>query len=154
MEDRLMMSLAVNPQKSQLLTPISPSLPTPMPLVSESIPQLPMTPPDIDESTQSAINTAAITTALHVISTERTALTCLERLYQTDQVVQRGFVDAVNRISKAILNGGKLVVSGVGKSGKIGGKVVATMNSFGIRSAFLHPTEALHGDLGLIGPVS
>lgn len=148
-----MMSLPINPKKSQLLTPISPSLPTPMPLVSESIPPLPMTPPDIDEATDAALKSASIATAVHVISTERTALAYLERLYQTDQVAQEGFVDAVKLISKAIHNGGKLVVSGVGKSGKIGDKLVATMNSFGIRSAWLHPTEALHGDLGLIGPV-
>lgn len=77
----------------------------------------------------------------------------IERLYETDPVAQEGFINAVSRISKAILNGGKLVVSGVGKSGKIGGKIVATMNSFGIRTAFLHPTEALHGDLGVVGPV-
>ena len=81
------------------------------------------------------------------------ALAYLERIYQTEPVAQDGFVNAVGRISKAILNGGKLVVSGVGKSGKIGSKIVATMNSFGVRSAFLHPTEALHGDLGVVGPV-
>lgn len=112
-----------------------------------------MTPPDLDEHTNTALNVAAISTVIHVISTERTALAHLERLYETDSVAQEGFINAVSRISKSILNGGKLVVSGVGKSGKIGGKIVATMNSFGIRSAFLHPTEALHGDLGVVGPV-
>ncbi len=140
--------------KPQLLTPISPSLPTSMPPVCESILQLPMTPPDTDEQLKSALNAADISTAIHVISTERTALAHLERLYDTNSVAQEGFTSAVSRISKAILNGGKLVVSGLGKSGKIGAKVVATMNSFGIRSAFLHPTEALHGDLGVVGPVS
>ena len=148
-----MMSLRSSVRRPQLLTPISPSLPTSMPPVCESIPPLPMTPPDVDEQTNSALNAAAISTAIHVISTERTALAHLERLYETDAVAQDGFINAVSRISKAILNGGKLVVSGVGKSGKIGGKIVATMNSFGIRSAFLHPTEALHGDLGVVGPV-
>ena len=62
-------------------------------------------------------------------------------------------MNAVNTISRTISRGGKLVVSGVGKSGKIADKVVATMNSFGIRSTFLHPTDALHGDLGVIGAV-
>lgn len=112
-----------------------------------------MTPPDLDEQTNSALNAAAIATAIHVISTERAALAHIESLYESDSVAQEGFINAVSRISKAILNGGKLVVSGVGKSGKIGGKIVATMNSFGIRTAFLHPTEALHGDLGVVGPV-
>ena len=91
---------------------------------------------------------------MHVIRTERDALTALEEIYETNRVAQDGFIDAVNAISKSVSCGGKVVVSGVGKSGKIGMKIVATMNSFGIKSAFLHPTEALHGDLGMIGPVS
>ncbi len=45
---------------------------------------------------------------------------------------------------------GKLVVSGVGKSGLIGAKMAATFASTGTPSFFLHPTEALHGDLGMI----
>jgi arabinose-5-phosphate isomerase len=46
---------------------------------------------------------------------------------------------------------GKLVVTGVGKSGLIGAKMAATFASTGTPSFFLHPTEALHGDLGMIG---
>ena len=45
---------------------------------------------------------------------------------------------------------GKLVVTGVGKSGHIGAKIAATMASTGTPSFFVHPTEALHGDLGMI----
>jgi arabinose-5-phosphate isomerase len=57
------------------------------------------------------------------------------------------FKDAV----ELILNcKGKLVVSGVGKSGLIGAKMAATFASTGTPSFFLHPTEALHGDLGMI----
>ncbi len=44
-----------------------------------------------------------------------------------------------------------LVVAGVGKSGHIGRKLVASFASLGKRSTFLHPTEASHGDLGMIG---
>ena len=99
-------------------------------------------------------NTGALAAALHVIRTERDALTALEDLYETDNVAQEGLNNAVNVISKSVSCGGKIVVSGVGKSGKIGKKVVATMNSFGIKSVFLHPTEALHGDLGIMGDVS
>ena len=95
----------------------------------------------------------ALATALHVIRTERDALTQLEGLYESDEAAQEGFASSVDAISTSINSGGKVVVVGVGKSGKIGQKVVATMNSFGIRSAFLHPTEALHGDLGMIGDV-
>lgn len=46
---------------------------------------------------------------------------------------------------------GKVIVTGVGKSGHIGVKVAATLASTGTPSFFVHPTEALHGDLGMIG---
>ena len=45
---------------------------------------------------------------------------------------------------------GKLVVTGVGKSGHVGAKIAATLASTGTPSFFIHPTEALHGDLGMI----
>jgi arabinose-5-phosphate isomerase len=45
---------------------------------------------------------------------------------------------------------GRLVVSGIGKSGLVGRKIVATLNSTGTRSLFLHPVEAMHGDLGMV----
>jgi arabinose-5-phosphate isomerase len=45
---------------------------------------------------------------------------------------------------------GKVIISGVGKSGHIGKKISSTMSSIGIASFFLHPTEASHGDLGMI----
>ncbi|MBU8934382.1 MAG: KpsF/GutQ family sugar-phosphate isomerase [candidate division Zixibacteria bacterium] len=51
----------------------------------------------------------------------------------------------------AILNcRGRVIVSGMGKSGLIGKKIAATFNSTGISSFFLHPAEAIHGDMGLI----
>ena len=46
---------------------------------------------------------------------------------------------------------GKLIITGVGKSGLVGAKMAATFASTGTSSFFLHPTEALHGDLGMIG---
>lgn len=46
--------------------------------------------------------------------------------------------------------GGSLIVSGVGKSGLIGSKIAATFSSLGLPSFFLHPTEAMHGDLGRV----
>ncbi|GAA5997409.1 uncharacterized protein JCM10292_000242 [Rhodotorula paludigena] len=45
---------------------------------------------------------------------------------------------------------GKILVTGVGKSGIVGRKMVATFCSLGIQSVFLHPLEALHGDLGVV----
>jgi len=60
--------------------------------------------------------------------------------------------DEFDKAVDIILNcKGKLVVSGVGKSGLIGAKMAATFASTGTPSFFLHPTEALHGDLGMIG---
>ena len=46
--------------------------------------------------------------------------------------------------------GGNLIISGVGKSGHIGTKIAATFSSLGLPSFFLHPTEAMHGDLGRV----
>jgi arabinose-5-phosphate isomerase len=60
--------------------------------------------------------------------------------------------DVFDRAIELILTcKGKLIVSGVGKSGLIGAKMAATFASTGTPSFFLHPTEALHGDLGMIG---
>ncbi len=45
---------------------------------------------------------------------------------------------------------GRVIISGIGKSGSIARKIVATLNSTGTRSLFLHPVEAMHGDLGMV----
>src|SRR5437879_7381710 len=47
---------------------------------------------------------------------------------------------------------GRVVVTGMGKSGLIGRKIAATFSSTGTPSLFLHPAEALHGDLGMLQP--
>jgi arabinose-5-phosphate isomerase len=44
----------------------------------------------------------------------------------------------------------RLVITGIGKSGIIGQKITATMNSTGTPAFFLHPVEAMHGDLGMV----
>lgn len=46
---------------------------------------------------------------------------------------------------------GRLIITGIGKSGIIGQKIAATLNSTGTSSFFLHPVEAMHGDLGVVG---
>ena len=48
---------------------------------------------------------------------------------------------------------GRVVVAGIGKSGLVGKKMVATFASTGTPSFFLHPTEAFHGDLGMLKPI-
>ncbi|EOA4000583.1 SIS domain-containing protein, partial [Campylobacter coli] len=47
---------------------------------------------------------------------------------------------------------GRCIVSGMGKSGHIGAKIAATLASTGTPSFFIHPGEALHGDLGMLTP--
>ncbi|KAG5957735.1 hypothetical protein E4U58_005696 [Claviceps cyperi] len=89
---------------------------------------------------------------MHVLNTEATALANLSKLYELDPIARNGFDQAVQTIVRRGLSGGKLVIIGVGKSGHIGKKLVATMQSLDVRAVFLHPTEALHGDLGIIDP--
>jgi len=60
--------------------------------------------------------------------------------------------DEFTKTVQAILNStGKLIVIGIGKSGLIGKKIAATLSSTGTPSFFLHPGEAFHGDLGMVG---
>jgi arabinose-5-phosphate isomerase len=58
------------------------------------------------------------------------------------------FADAVRLILGAR---GRVIVSGIGKSGLIGRKIAATLTSTGTPATFLHPTESVHGDLGIVG---
>jgi arabinose-5-phosphate isomerase len=69
-------------------------------------------------------------------------------LQDAAETLEREFSVAVETILSCK---GKLIISGVGKSGLIGAKMAATFASTGTPSFFLHPTEALHGDLGMIG---
>ena len=79
--------------------------------------------------------------AKEVIAIEAEAIAALaDRLDQN-------FACAVETILKCQ---GRLIVAGMGKSGLIGKKISATFNSTGIPSSFLHPSDAMHGDLGLI----
>ena len=60
--------------------------------------------------------------------------------------------DEFDKVVKTILNAnGKVIVIGIGKSGIIGKKIAATLASTGTPSFFLHPGEAFHGDLGMVG---
>src|SRR5260221_14749183 len=62
--------------------------------------------------------------------------------------LDKRFSDAVELLAKSK---GRLVVSGVGKSGAIARKIAATLTSTGTPAAFLHPVDSLHGDLGIVG---
>ena len=152
MEDRLALIPQVPTTSNKLgsLTSLSPSLSPAMTPFLDDITQLPVTPPSSDTDPDTDI---VLASAVHVLSTEATALSCLARLYQTDPSARNGFAKAVETITASAASGGKLIVCGVGKSGKIGEKLVATMNSLGVLSVFLHPVEALHGDIGILRPV-
>jgi len=69
-------------------------------------------------------------------------------LLKASQRLDKSFLDTIDLILKTQ---GKLIITGVGKSGLVGAKMAATFASTGTSSFFLHPTEALHGDLGMIG---
>ena len=60
--------------------------------------------------------------------------------------------DSFNLLCEDILSmNGKLILMGVGKSGHVSQKIAATLSSTGTASFFIHPTEAAHGDMGMIG---
>ena len=60
------------------------------------------------------------------------------------------FVRLVNACMETLEKNGKIVITGVGKSGHIGKKMAATLASTGSTSIFMHPVEAMHGDLGML----
>lgn len=91
-----------------------------------------------------------LASAVHVLNTEATSLASLTEFYASDPAARTAFNAAVEIITSR--SRGKLVIIGVGKSGHIARKLVATFNSLSLYASFMHPTEALHGDLGHVGP--
>lgn len=82
----------------------------------------------------------------------------LQSAKNTFQIEAKAVSDLSNQLDSnfeklclsALKNKGKLVIMGIGKSGHIGQKIAATLSSTGTKSVFIHPTEAAHGDMGLI----
>ncbi len=85
--------------------------------------------------------TGAVDTGRRVLHAEAAALTALAA------ALGDSYADAADAIAAAK---GRVVVSGMGKSGHIGGKIAATLASTGTPALFVHPGEASHGDLGMI----
>ena len=92
------------------------------------------------------------------MSLDRAGLTELGRLVLTlessavaaaAQRLDENFGAAVELLAKV---GGRVIVSGVGKSGLIARKIAATLTSTGTAATYLHPVDSLHGDLGIVGP--
>ena len=77
----------------------------------------------------------------NVIELESIALSKLSKS------IDKSFVEAVDLISQ---QNGKLIISGVGKSGNIAGKIAASFTSTGIPAIYLNPVDASHGDMGII----
>lgn len=108
------------------------------------------TAPSSVSSPASSLFDDRLSSAVHVLNTEATSLNSLTEFYATDPAARSSFNVAVETITSR--SRGKLVIIGVGKSGHIARKLVATFNSLSIYASFMHPTEALHGDLGHVGP--
>lgn len=70
---------------------------------------------------------------------------------ELEKAAQRVSFDIEKAIDLIMNSKGKLIITGVGKSGLVGTKIAATLASTGTSSFFLHPTEAMHGDLGMVG---
>lgn len=82
-----------------------------------------------------------LASAIRVLETEAKALSELSRF------LDDGFVRAIEMISAAE---GRVIVTGMGKSGHVGRKIAATFASTGTPAFFVHPAEASHGDMGMI----
>ncbi|MFD0859935.1 KpsF/GutQ family sugar-phosphate isomerase [Roseovarius aquimarinus] len=85
----------------------------------------------------------SIAAARKVLGTEADALR-----YLADNLPE----DFATAIETVLACKGRVIVSGIGKSGHIGRKIAATLASTGTPAYFVHATEASHGDLGMIGP--
>jgi arabinose-5-phosphate isomerase len=88
---------------------------------------------------------APIASALRTLDAETGGLAALSTAIGSG--LGRAFISAVAMIKAAQ---GRVIVSGMGKSGHIGNKIAATLSSTGTPAFFVHPAEASHGDLGMI----
>ena len=84
----------------------------------------------------------------------QTAKETLDLYTQEIDCLKQRLSDEFNQAVELMLHcEGRVVVAGIGKSGLVGKKMVATFASTGTPSFFLHPTEAFHGDLGMLKPI-
>ena len=93
------------------------------------------------------MNSSALTSQEILDLARRTLRTEAEALDRMSELLDGNFVAVVNSI---VESRGKVIVTGMGKSGLVGRKIAATLASTGTPSFFLHPGEAFHGDLGMI----
>lgn len=93
-----------------------------------------------------------LSTATNLLQRQAKALSYIADMYTNDSQVQAQFFRVLTLLHNCVLGQNKIVLTGMGKSLKIAEKLVATLHSFGIATASLHPSDALHGDLGMIKP--
>jgi len=99
------------------------------------------------ERRMSARSGELIASAVRTLDVEATGLTTLAAAIHDG--LGRAFIAAVDLISRAH---GRLIVTGMGKSGHVARKIAATFASTGTPAFFVHPSEASHGDLGMVTP--
>ncbi len=73
--------------------------------------------------------------------------TAAKNIQNTQRLLDESFVNAVKLLYKTK---GNIILSGIGKSGIVAKKIVATLSSTGTLSIYIHPSEAFHGDFGMI----
>ena len=100
----------------------------------------------LNVSSESAA-TRAIRLAGETLQIEADALLALK-----DRLAGKGGVHFAEAVALLLGCTGRVVVSGIGKSGHIARKIAATLASTGTRALFVHPAEAAHGDLGMVAP--
>ena len=96
----------------------------------------------------SKIGKAAMLSALKTVRIEQDALATLAVALRQSEL-RDAFLEAIAAIDATK---GRLIVTGMGKSGIVARKIAATMTSTGTPSLYIHPGEASHGDLGMITP--
>lgn len=92
-----------------------------------------------------------VSEAIRVLRLEGNAILQCATRFNENQAAQN-LARAIELMKSSLDQGGKIIVTGLGKSGKIAQKVAATLSSTGSLAVFLHPTEGLHGDLGVLTP--
>ena len=106
-----------------------------------------MTKPSIKGSSETTKGISLIESALRTLDAEGSGIVALATAIHDG--LGRSFVAAVELMQGAK---GRIIITGMGKSGHVARKIAATFASTGTPAFFVHPSEASHGDLGMITP--
>ncbi len=91
------------------------------------------------------------------IAGEKNILECARRVLSIESAAVAALIDRLDSqfeeaVSTILRCRGRVIVTGIGKSGLIGKKIAATLSSTGTAAFFLHPADAVHGDVGMVKP--